>query len=92
LVSNRTATIAAVRSLSAVVRSLSKDVDRIASAGLIRRFIDPNGRFKFVAAEGYRADPDELRLDMFDAEFTHEGDLCTFEVLIERTNVSDSAL
>jgi hypothetical protein len=29
---------------------------------------------------------------MFDAEFTHEGDLCTFEVLIERLNISDSSL
>src|SRR5262249_3618875 len=46
-------------------------VDRIASAWLIRRFVDPNARFKFVAAKGYRAEPDELRFDMFDAEFTH---------------------
>ena len=67
-------------------------VDRIASAWLIRRFIDPNARFKFVVAKGYRPDPDELRFDMFDAEFTHEGDLCTFEVLIERLNISDSSL
>ena len=29
---------------------------------------------------------------MFDAEFTHEGDLCTFEVLLERFNISDRAL
>jgi hypothetical protein len=67
-------------------------VDRIASAWLIRRFIDPNARFKFVAARGYRAEPDELRFDMFDAEFTHEGDLVTFEVLIERFNISDASL
>jgi hypothetical protein len=67
-------------------------VDRIASAWLIRRFIDPNGRFKFVLGKGYRPEPDELRFDMFDAEFTHEGDLCTFEVLLERFNISDRAL
>jgi len=62
-------------------------VDRIASAWLIRRFIDPNARFKFVAAKGYRPEQEELRFDMFDAEFTREGDLCTFEVLVERQNI-----
>jgi hypothetical protein len=67
-------------------------VDRIASAWLIRRFIDPNSRFKFVPAKGYRAEPQELRFDMFDAEFTHEGDLCTFEVLLERLDIEDSSL
>ena len=29
---------------------------------------------------------------MFEAEFTHEGDKCTFEVLLERTGLKDSAL
>jgi hypothetical protein len=67
-------------------------VDRIASAWLIRRFVDPNPRLKFVAAKGYRPEPDELRFDMFDAEFTHEGDLCTFEVILERLNIGDNAL
>ena len=67
-------------------------VDRIASAWLIRRFIDPNARFKFVAAKGYRPEPDELRFDMFDAEFTHEGNLVTFEVLMQRLNLGDAAL
>src|SRR5215470_20340612 len=67
-------------------------VDRMASAWLIRRFIDPGGRFKFVSAKGYRPEQEELRFDMFDAEFTHEGDLCTFEVLVERQNIGDNAL
>lgn len=67
-------------------------VDRIASAWLIKRFVDPSARFKFVAAKGYRPEKDELRFDMFDAEFTHEGDLCTFEVLLERLNIDDNAL
>src|SRR6266581_9450159 len=55
-------------------------VDRIASAWLIRRFIDPEAHFKFVSGKGYRAQEGELRFDMFEAEFTHEGDKCTFEV------------
>jgi hypothetical protein len=67
-------------------------VDRIASAWLIRRFIDSGARFKFVAAKGYRPEPGEVRFDMFDADFTHQGDLCTFEVLMERLNISDPAL
>src|SRR6266851_3376674 len=50
-------------------------VDRMASAWLIRRFIDKEARF-----------------DMFEAEFTHEGDRCTFEVLLQRFALSDPAL
>src|SRR5262249_19468265 len=60
-------------------------VDRIASAWLIRRFIDPEAQFKFVSGKGYRPNEGELRFDMFEAEFTHEGDKCTFEVLLERS-------
>ena len=67
-------------------------VDRIASAWLIRRFIDPQARFKFVAGKGYRPQAGELRFDMFEAEFTHEGDKCTFEVLLERGALNDPAL
>jgi hypothetical protein len=59
-------------------------IDRMASAWLIRRFIDPDAKFKFVPARGYRPQKREIRFDMFDAEFTHEGDRCTFEVLIAR--------
>src|ERR1700745_586095 len=67
-------------------------VDRIASAWLIRRFIDPEAHFKFVSGKGYRPDEGELRFDMFEAEFTHEGDKCTFEVLLERGALKDPAL
>ena len=67
-------------------------VDRIASAWLIRRFIDPQATFRFVSARGYRPQTGELRFDMFEAEFTHEGDKCTFEVLLERGALKDPAL
>lgn len=67
-------------------------IDRMASAWLIRRFIDPEARFKFVSAKGYRPEPGELRFDMFEAEFTHEGDQCTFEVLLHRLGMADPAL
>jgi hypothetical protein len=67
-------------------------VDRIASAWLIRRFIDPEARFRFVAPEGYRPKRGELRFDMFEAEYTHEGDRCTFETLLRRFELEDPAL
>jgi hypothetical protein len=67
-------------------------VDRMASAWLIRRFIDPQATFKFVPAKGYLPGPNELRFDMFEAEFTHEGELCTFEVLLERFGLRERAL
>jgi hypothetical protein len=67
-------------------------VDRMASAWLIRRFIDPEARFKFVAPQGYRPKRGELRFDMFEAEYTHEGDRCTFETLLRRFDLDDPAL
>ncbi len=67
-------------------------VDRIASAWLIRRFIDPAARFRFVSGRGYKASRGELRFDMAGAEFTHEGESCTFEVLLKQFRLRDSAL
>ena len=67
-------------------------VDRIASAWLIRRFIDPEARFKFVSDKGYVPEPGEIRFDMFEAEYTHEGDHCTFEVLLARLCQPEPAL
>jgi hypothetical protein len=67
-------------------------IDRIASAWLIRRFIDAGARFKFVPGTGYTPAPGELRFDMFEGEFTHHGDRCTFEVLIAETGLDDPAL
>jgi hypothetical protein len=67
-------------------------VDRMASAWLIRRFIDSDARFKFVPPKGYKPLSDEIRFDMFEAEFTHEGEDCTFEVLIDRLGISEAAL
>ena len=67
-------------------------VDRMASAWFVRRFIDSAARFKFVPPKGYKPLPNELRFDMFEAEFTHEGDRCSLEVLIERTGLNEPAL
>jgi hypothetical protein len=67
-------------------------IDRMACAWLIRRFIDKEAAFKFVPARGYEPEPGELRFDMFDADFTHEGDLCSFEVMVQRFRIADPAL
>jgi hypothetical protein len=67
-------------------------IDRIACAWLIRRFIDKDAKLKFVVAKGYLPEKGELRFDMYDAEFTHVGDRCSFEVLVERMGIDDPAL
>lgn len=67
-------------------------IDRIACAWLIRRFVDPAATLKFVPARGYVSQPTELRFDMFDAEFTHDGDLCSFEVMLRDFALVDPAL
>ncbi len=51
------------------------EIDRIGSAWLIRKFIDPKAKFIFSAEpEKY---PDAIPYDMFDVEFSHHGDDCT---------------
>lgn len=67
-------------------------VDRIACGWLILRFIDPSATFKFVESANYRPAPGELRFDMFDGEFTHGVDRCTFQTLLVRFGLADRAL
>ncbi len=63
-------------------------VDRMASAWLIRRFIDRKARFGFAAQP---ADSD-VPFDMYAGEFSHQGALCTFEVLVRRFKIADAAV
>jgi len=67
-------------------------VDRLACGWLVRRFVDSQATFKFVASEDYVPSPNEVSFDMFNGDFTHEGDLCTFEVMIRRLGLDDPAL
>ncbi len=57
-------------------------IDRLASAWLIKQFIDKRPRFYFVA-EGETVD-NAIPFDMFGAEFTHHGEDCTFETMLKR--------
>jgi hypothetical protein len=56
-------------------------VDRVASAWLIRRFIDPEATFQWLA-DPKQCPPDSLGFDFDGATFTHVGDSTTFEVLL----------
>jgi hypothetical protein len=67
-------------------------IDRMASAWLIRRFVDKQARFRFVAPGSHEPAAGEIRFDMPGAEFTHEGDRCTFEVLAHRFASGDLSL
>lgn len=67
-------------------------VDRMATAWLIRRFIDPGAEIRFVAARNYRPRGDEIRFDMMGGEFTHAGNRCTFEVMAARLLPHDRAV
>lgn len=67
-------------------------VDRLASAWFISRYLDPEATFKFVRTAKFAPGPGEIRFDMPEAEFTHEGNRCTFEVLIARFAGLDQAL
>jgi hypothetical protein len=67
-------------------------VDRIACSWLIRRFVDADAIIRFVPGKGYVPKPGELRFDMFEGEITHEGDRCSFEVLLARAGLTDPAL
>ncbi len=77
-----------LRSRTWVTRTGVK-VDRMASAWLIRRFIDPAATFVFVAPENTSSIPGALRFDMFEGEFTHDGNRCTFEVLLTTSGQGD---
>lgn len=67
-------------------------VDRLASAWLIRRFIDPKARFRFIDPGHEARKPGEIQFDVVGGDFTHEGDRCTFESMLRRLGLSDPAL
>lgn len=62
-------------------------IDRLASAWLIKQFIDKRPRFYFVA-EGETVE-NAIPFDMFGAEFTHHGEDCTFETMLKRFGLTE---
>ncbi|CAE6738005.1 chromate resistance protein ChrB domain-containing protein [Paraburkholderia haematera] len=63
-------------------------VDRVASAWLIRRFIDFRAQFLWLASPG-ECPADALGFDFDGAAFTHVGERVTFEVLVASFNLED---
>jgi hypothetical protein len=65
-------------------------VDRIASAWLIKRFIDPTATFVFAAPAEFPADA--IPFDAPNVELSHHGEDCTFETLMKRARLRDRRL
>ena len=66
------------------------EIDRVGSAWLISKFIDPKAKFVFES----RRPPNRrvLTFDMLEGDFSHDGDDCTFETLIRRFGIEDKAV
>ena len=66
------------------------EIDRVGSAWLIRKSIDPKAKFVFES----RRPPNRrvLTFDMLEGDFSHDGDDCTFETLIRRFEIADKAV
>jgi hypothetical protein len=65
------------------------EIDRVGSAWLIRKSIDPKAKFVFESRR--TANRRVLTFDMLDGDFSHDGDDCTFETLIKRFGIEDKA-
>ena len=65
------------------------EIDRVGSAWLIRKFIDP--RAKFIFAKTISAKTRTVSFDMLDADFSHRGDDCTFETLLKSFEIYDKS-
>ncbi|HEY9827535.1 MAG TPA: chromate resistance protein ChrB domain-containing protein [Stenomitos sp.] len=63
-------------------------VDRLACIWLIRRFINPEAVIRYAKT----AKADEISFDMNKGEFQHQGNLCTFEVMLQSFGLEDSGL
>jgi hypothetical protein len=65
-------------------------IDRVGSAWLVRKFVDPQATFVFAAKPPKHGDI--IPFDMLDVEFSHEGDRCTFETFVRRFAIEDKAV
>ena len=68
----------------------TREIDRVGSAWLIRKFIDPKA--KFVFASSPESNRGAIPFDMVDAEFSHHEECYTFETLVRRFAMDDKAV
>ncbi|MCC9064500.1 chromate resistance protein ChrB domain-containing protein [Flavobacterium piscisymbiosum] len=70
-------------------------IDRIASPWLIKKFVDPEAEFIYVAFDevlSKAATLDAIPFDIPDVEFTHYNDECTFDYIIKKYQIKDPAV
>lgn len=70
-------------------------IDRIACPWLIKNFVDKSAEFIYVPKEQVFAKAEELKAIPYDipgAEYSHEGDLCTFDYIIKKHHITDPAI
>ncbi len=70
-------------------------IDRVACPWLVRRFHDPEAKFVYVPSERVLLEAEAtgaIPYDVPGVEFSHDGDLCSFDVMIRRLGLNDPAL
>lgn len=70
-------------------------IDRIACPWLVKRFIDPEAEFVFVAADRVKAEAERLGAIPFDipgVDLTHDGPRCSFDAFLKRYQLTEPAL
>jgi hypothetical protein len=90
----KTAIYDGTRATSWITRARPK-IDRIACPWLIRRFIDPRAAFHYVPSDQVLAEASNRNAIPFDipgVTFSHRGETCTFDSMIEDFGLHDEAL
>ncbi len=70
-------------------------IDRIACPWLIKKVVDTDAEFIYVPKEEVFSKAKELNAIPYDipgAEYSHEGELCTFDFIIKKHNITDEAI
>jgi hypothetical protein len=66
------------------------EIDRVGSAWLIHKFIDPEAKFVFARTRAKHQSA--LSYVMIESEFSHDSDCCTFETLVELFGIRERAV
>jgi hypothetical protein len=70
-------------------------IDRIACPWLIKNFVDKEAEFIYVPKENVFTEAKELNAIPYDipgAEYSHEGEYCTFDFIIKKHELTDDTL
>jgi rhodanese-related sulfurtransferase len=70
-------------------------IDRIACPWLVKRFVDPEAEFLYLPTPEVKraaAEREAVPYDIPDVEFSHDGDLCSFDAFIRHFRLHDPAL